>query len=367
MHWYEIAQPDDAASPALLVYPHRIAENIRRMVAIAGDPARLVPHVKTHKMPEIVRLQLAAGIHKFKCATIAEAEMTARAGAADVLVAYPPVGPSIGRLVRLAKTFPQTAWSVAVDDAAQIARLDEAAAAVSQRIHVLVDIDVGMHRTGRLPDESALALYRQIAAAKNVRPGGLHAYDGHQHQADLADAAGPWTRPSRRCCVCATRCWPPACRCRGSSPEEPSASPSMRGAQALSSSPGTPLLWDHGYTSSIPDLDFLPAAILLTRVISKPGSGRLCLDCGHKALSPDRAGERIYFPELPDARMVGQSEEHLVVETAAADNHLVGDVLYGIPWHICPTVALHSEAVVVEEGRVVDRWRVAARDRRLTI
>src|SRR6187549_3602586 len=73
--WYEIVNVEEVDSPALLVYPNRAEENIRRMIAVAGDVRRLRPHMKTHKLPEIIRMQLTYGITKFKCATIAEAEM----------------------------------------------------------------------------------------------------------------------------------------------------------------------------------------------------------------------------------------------------------------------------------------------------
>ena len=99
--WFEVSNAAEVPSPSLLVYPDRIEENIRRMVAMVnGDAARLRPHMKTHKMPEVITLHLKHGITKFKCATIAEAEMTAGAGAPEVLLAYPPVGPNIGRLRR---------------------------------------------------------------------------------------------------------------------------------------------------------------------------------------------------------------------------------------------------------------------------
>src|ERR1043166_1779282 len=88
--WFEIANVEEIDSPALLVYPDRAEENIRRMIAMVGDASRLRPHMKTHKLPEILRLQLAHGITKFKCATIAEAEMSADCGAADVLLAHQP-------------------------------------------------------------------------------------------------------------------------------------------------------------------------------------------------------------------------------------------------------------------------------------
>src|ERR687892_636709 len=109
--WYQLSDPDSVPSPALLIYKQRVDENLRRMLAIAGSPERLRPHVKTHKVPQIVRAQIAQGVTRFKCATIAEAEMTAEAGASDVLLAYQPVGPHIQRLVTLADRYPTTAFS----------------------------------------------------------------------------------------------------------------------------------------------------------------------------------------------------------------------------------------------------------------
>src|SRR6476469_5848640 len=97
--WYTVTNVDQVPSPALLVYPDRVEENIRRMVAIAGGVARLRPHMKTNKLPEVVAMHLAQGITKFKCATIAEAEMIAAVGAPDVLLAYQPVGPNVERLI----------------------------------------------------------------------------------------------------------------------------------------------------------------------------------------------------------------------------------------------------------------------------
>jgi D-serine deaminase-like pyridoxal phosphate-dependent protein len=131
-------------------------------------------------------------------------------------------------------------------------------------------------------------------------------------------------------------------------------------------SPGTCVFWDFGYGSKLPDLDFLPAALLLTRVISKPGPNLLCLDLGHKAVASENPHPRVQLLNLPEAKAVGHSEEHLVVETERAHEFAVGDCLYGNPWHICPTVALHGQAVVVRNGQVTERWRVAARERALT-
>ena len=146
---------------------------------IAGGPARLRPHVKTHKLAPLVRIQREHGITKFKCATIAEAEMTAAAGALDVMLAFPLVGPSIERLIELQRRFPETRFSSIADDQGSVRALGAAAARAGLVIEVLLDIDCGMHRTGLPPGDDAARLYRLIAETDGLQAGGLHAYDGH--------------------------------------------------------------------------------------------------------------------------------------------------------------------------------------------
>src|SRR6187549_40767 len=118
--WYAIQNADEVPSPSLLLYPDRVEENIRRMIALAGGVDRLRPHMKTSKIPEVVRMHLDQGITRYKVATIAEAEMAAAAGAPDVLLAYQPVGPNVKRFVHLVETFSGTRFSAVADDEATI-------------------------------------------------------------------------------------------------------------------------------------------------------------------------------------------------------------------------------------------------------
>jgi D-serine deaminase-like pyridoxal phosphate-dependent protein len=363
--WYVFDEAQDVPSPALLVYRDRVQENLRRMIAMAGGVARLRPHVKTHKMAEIVGLKLAAGITKFKCATIAEAEMLARAGAPDVLLAYPVVGPNVARMTKLVEAYPDTRFSVLADDADALRAMSRQLAA-SRPIEILLDIDDGMHRSGVAPS-AAVALYRLLGDLPGILPGGLHIYDGHVRDADLAERAKHVERDFeavdrlRHELVAAGLPVPRVVA--GGTPTFPiHARHTDREC-----SPGTCAFWDIGYSTKFPDLDFLHSALLLTRVVSKPTADRLCLDLGYKAVSPDNPQQRVVLLDLPDAAPVVHSEEHLTVETPRAGDFKVGDCLYGIPYHICPTVALHREAIVIEGGRIVGRWQVAARDRLLTV
>jgi D-serine deaminase-like pyridoxal phosphate-dependent protein len=139
--------------------------------------------------------------------------------------------------------------------------------------------------------------------------------------------------------------------------------------QEVELSPGTCTLNDHGYGTRFQDMsDFAVAAVMLTRVVSKPTPTRLTLDLGNKSVAADPPmGKRVRILDLPSCEQVIHNEEHLVLETPLADKYAIGDVFYAIPTHICPTCALHQEALIVENGAVVEAWPIAARDRRLTI
>jgi D-serine deaminase-like pyridoxal phosphate-dependent protein len=353
------------------------------MLAIIGDAQRLRPHIKTHKCEQIVRLHLNHGITKFKCATIAEAEMAAMAGAKDVLLAYQPVGPNVRRFLTLLVDFPEVRFSCVADNAGSL----QALAAAGQQfnfdqrlqtgllaesgtnlpgIEVLIDVDIGQHRTGIEP-EGAFKLYQVLSSLHGLNPGGLHAYDGHIHDTDVqersknSDAAFAPIEVLRRKLLREGLSVPRVVA--GGTPTFPMHA--KRGD--VECSPGTCVLWDASYAKKVPDLNFLPAAVLLTRVVSKPTANRLCLDLGHKAVASEMQHPRVVFLNLSDATPIVHSEEHLVVETPQAEKFAIGDCIYGIPWHVCPTVALHSELVVVRNARAEENWKVTARDRVLTI
>lgn len=365
--WFAVANQSEIDSPALLLYPDRIRRNIEMMIAMVGDKSRLRPHVKTHKLAEVVALQQELGLTRFKAATIAEAEMLGMAGAPDVLLAYPLTGPNQARFVTLMKKFPKTRFAAVADDSGAIRELGAIADRAGVVAEVLLEIDCGQHRTGVPPGPGAADLYRLLASTRGVVPGGLHAYDGHIHQSDPeirrreAEAVEDAVRALGNDLTQAGFSVPR--RVVGGTPTFPihARHPDVE------CSPGTCVLWDHGYGEAYPEMKFLPSALVLTRVVSKPGENRLCLDLGHKAIASENPPPRVFFLNLQSARPVGHSEEHLVVESAEAARWKVGDCLYGVPRHICPTVALHGEAVVIENGRAARRWRILARDRKLTI
>ena len=364
---YHISNAEEIPSPALLLFREAMERNLDRMVSIAGNPGRLRPHVKTHKLGPIVKAQTARGITKFKCATIAEAEMAADAGAADVLFAFQPFGPAINRFIELQRRFRNTAFSTIVDAQPAITALAAAAVSAGTDVSVFLDLDCGMGRTGVPPGQPAEELYQLIAGTKGLRPAGLHAYDGHIHESALTEREILCDRAFEAVEKLRARLralgLPVPCLVAGGTPTFPVHA--RHPDRELS--PGTCVLWDFGYADNFADLTFEPAAILLTRVISKPGANRLCLDLGHKAVAAEKSPPRVRLLELPDAVPLTHSEEHLLIETPRASEFQLGQCFYGIPKHVCPTVALHSEAWVVEGGVARERWPIAARARRLTI
>ena len=258
-----------------------------------------------------------------------------------------------------------TIFRTTVDDPDSARALSDAVAGLDRPVPVSVDLDIGMGRTGIEPGESAAELYALVDRLPNLVVDGLHAYDGHIHDTDVAQRkTNTWAGLERALSLrdrLVKRGQDVPRLILGGTPTFPiHAELDIPGVEC---SPGTITLQDQGYSDRYPDLPYTPAALLLTRVISRPRPGRLCLDLGHKAVAADPAGPRVRLLDIDDARPVMHSEEHLVIETAHADEFPIGTPLLAVPTHICPTVALHRRADVIEDGELVARWEVTARDR----
>ena len=153
---YLLKHTDEIITPCLIYYKDIIEQNIKEMISVAGNANRLWPHVKSHKMKKLVELQIKMGITRFKCATIAEAQMVAESGASDALVAYPLVGPNIDRFLELVKTYAGTRFWAIGDDLEQVSLLNSAAGSQETIVNFLADVNMGTNRTGisinTLPD-----------------------------------------------------------------------------------------------------------------------------------------------------------------------------------------------------------------------
>jgi D-serine deaminase-like pyridoxal phosphate-dependent protein len=368
MNWFEIKDLDQLDSPVLTVFPERVKQNIQTAIDMVGNVDRLRPHVKTHKSPEVTRLMMQAGITKFKCATIAEAEMLGQCGAKDVVLAYQPLGPKLRRFIELIKKYPQTLYACLTDNELAAREQAQAFSSAGLTVPVYIDLNVGMNRTGITPGEKAVELYRLLTTFKGIHPAGLHAYDGHLRQQQLADRkiacdAGFQEVEKMKETLQAKGVTVPHVIAGGSP-----AFPIHAQRAQVECSPGTFVYWDKTYGDLCPEQPFVPAAVLVTRVISLPGTGRICTDLGHKSVAAENEiTRRIHFLNADGLKPVGQSEEHLVLETSGPTEYKTGDVLYGIPYHVCPTVALYERLITIDEGKVTGEWKNSARDRKLTI
>jgi D-serine deaminase-like pyridoxal phosphate-dependent protein len=326
----------------------------------------LRPHVKTHKMSAIVNMQRKLGIEKFKCSTLSEVEMVAKCGAKDITLAMQPVGPMTLGLFGLIKKYPGSDISVIADDAEVIRQLSAMAVSGSLNLGVWLDINNGMDRTGVVPGK-AFDLFRLVYELQGLVPRGLHVYDGHIHDEDIHqrnESVEKAYAPVNKLIVSLNQSeLPVAAVIAGGTPSFPI----HAGHGDVETSPGTLILWDAGYGEHYKDLDFLHAAVLLTRVVSRPDSNLVCLDMGHKAIAAEMPHPRIRLMGLPPHEFVNHSEEHLVIKLEGAEKYRPGDAIYGLPWHICPTVARYPFAYVVRDHMVTEKWQTDARDRTISV
>jgi D-serine deaminase-like pyridoxal phosphate-dependent protein len=350
----------------LVYYQDVIEENISKAIALAGGADRLWPHMKTHKTSALLKMQIERGISRFKCATIAEAELCAASGGRHILVAYPLVGPAIGRFIRLKEKFSAAEFWAIGDDLRQLELLGKAAVLENQSpINALVDVNLGMNRTGVLP-EKLEKFYLNAAKIEGLAIQGFHCYDGHLTIKDLGErrsaassAAGGFWKVKES--LEKKGCEIPVVVMGGT----PTFS-CHRETKGIFLSPGTFFVQDYGYYSKYSDLDFTPGAAILSRVVSHPKEGFFTMDTGSKAIATDPA-DRGIIADLPEAKPVSQSEEHWVWSIDGSEPPPIGKVLYILPTHICPTSALYPGVVAVKNGKRSGYWEVGARNRKISV
>jgi D-serine deaminase-like pyridoxal phosphate-dependent protein len=224
-----------------------------------------------------------------------------------------------------------------------------------------------MNRTGIVPGEEALQLYKACRNLSGVEVVGLHAYDGHLRDTDLAVRKAKCNQAFSTVETLAKQITETGMSApiivAGGSPTYPV----HAGREGIECSPGTFIFWDFGYKSILPEQDFQYAALVMTRVISVLDDQTICLDLGHKAIAAENPLPRVHFLNAPDIKPISQSEEHLVAQVPNSSRYQPGDVLYGVPVHICPTCALYDQAQVIEYNGAINTWKVIARNRTINV
>lgn len=361
--------PDVAArtlSPALVVHLDRVRENLRRVLALTGGPDRWRPHVKTTKIPAVFAELARAGLRHFKCATTRELDCLASTLEAeavedpDVLLAYPLVGPALERLGQLARAHRFVRISVLCEDPTLVPE-------IPHEVEIFVDVNPGMHRTG-IPIEDERAIHA-VARAAGDRFRGVHAYEGHLHHGmpeerrratdvvydRVAELLTSLTRaglPAGELVTSGT----PAFLHALAYPPFADLEPTRHRV-----SPGTVVYHDTRTEQENPNLPLVPAATIFTRVISHPAPNLVTCDAGSKSLAAeagDPAARVLGHPEL-----VAQTpnEEHLPLRVERGERPARGTELALFPRHVCPTINLAEEALLLDGGELVDVVSVAAR------
>jgi len=360
---YIIKNVDEIPSPALVVYRDVVDRNIKTIGGLLDGYDRLRPHIKTHKMSQVAKMEMAAGITKFKCATPKEAALLAGNDATDVMIAYPPIGPQIQRVVGLAQTYPDVAFRVIGDDEPSINQLATACVEAGVTLGMLIDLNTGMNRTGAPPGEPSVKLAKMIDGLDGLTFDGLHAYDGH-----VSGDGEPRLQKAResvqlavdtRKQIEAAGIDVPYVVASGSKGFD--ATDQVDGVTEVS--PGTWIFWDTGYGESLA-FPFNWAALVVSRVISTPADDLITLDAGNKGINPDVQAPHFRALNLDgELEFLVRNEEHQLIRLEpGVTRPNVGDVIYLIPKHVCTTVNLYDEAYVVDsDGQWTETWSIDAR------
>jgi D-serine deaminase-like pyridoxal phosphate-dependent protein len=365
---FRVAEAARLLTPALLIDRDRVQHNIATTLRLlGGDAARWRPHVKTAKLGYIMRMLVGAGVRQVKCATTLELSVACQAGAQDVLVAYPLVGANAARVRQIAEQNRGVAVSVLVENESQIAQWR------GTPLGVFVDVNPGMNRTGVPEDHIDTILHlTQSIAASGVRFRGLHYYDGHLSKYGLAErcaqAHSGYERLMQIVDALATLGIAVPEVITAGTPAFPCSLSFLQFSNrpfVHRVSPGTVVYCDATALDQLPpEYGYLPAAVVMTRVVSHPAPGMITCDAGHKTVSADAGVPTCIVLGHPELEPLTPSEEHLPMRVAGgAPIPTIGELLYLVPRHVCPTVNNFDDAVIIGGGSLIGVEVVNARGR----
>ncbi|HSB75491.1 MAG TPA: alanine racemase [Terriglobales bacterium] len=365
---YAVRGMEQVLTPALVIYPDLIASNLERMIALlSGDANRWRVHIKTAKLGYTLRMLVERGIRNFKCATTLELIAACDCGAEDVLFAYPSTGANAQRVRELAAQFARVHISVLAENDEQVRQWR------GSRAGVFLDINPGMNRTGIREDSipEIIAVAREVHAA-GLEFRGLHYYDGQLGGLSFEERSETAHRGYDR-----LRRVISALEHAGVAVSEliTAGTPSFPCSLSYSGfrgqsfvhrvSPGTIVYNDATSLAQLPaKYGFRPAALVITRVVSRPCAGIATCDAGHKTVSADAGIPTCVVLGHPELTPISPSEEHLPLSVApGGEGPKPGDILYLLPRHICPTVNNFDCALRVSRGEIEAVEEVSARGR----
>jgi D-serine deaminase-like pyridoxal phosphate-dependent protein len=359
---YAVAEASEILTPALLIYPDIVDANIAATVRLAGgDPDRWRPHIKTVKSAAVLSRLAAQGVVNYKCSTTLELLLACRNGAADVVFAFSLVGANASRAAEIAKEFPGTRVSVLIETPEMIPFW------MKQGIGMFIDVNPGMDRTGVSQERVDQVTALVQAAGAGFR--GLHYYDGHISTPDYAErekrAHEGYDHLMRIVGRLAELGIPVGEMITSGTPAAPCAM-SYQGFRNTTFihriSPGTVVFNDLNSLKQLPGYGYAPAALVLATVVSQPTANVITCDAGHKGVSVDSGVPNCSVVGYPGLNPLKPSEEHLPIEIApGAKAPKIGDQLYLVPKHVCPSVNNFDDALFIVNGRIRSVEPIGAR------
>lgn len=368
-NWWHITTETLTDTPFLAVYENRMQENIKSLIAaVHGTIPKLRPHIKTHKIGEVLEFFKKNKIDKIKCATIAEAELGAMYHISDILLSYQPVGLKKQRWINLIQKYPDSKFSTITDNLQSAKELNTAASEHNIILTAYLDLNTGMNRTGFSISDDWMALSESIMELENLNFVGFHIYDGQvkgkieERNIEVATTFNKITskiteleeKTKRKFSIVA-----------GGS----NTFPFYATQDNIECSPGTFVFWDVNYATNLPEQDFKPAAVLVGTIISKPTATTYCIDIGYKSVASENPiDKRLVI--LTDDKLIpmSHSEEHLVLENRGTNTYHIGDTIYALPYHICPTCNLYETVQVINaQKNLYTQWKVLARNKKISI
>jgi D-serine deaminase-like pyridoxal phosphate-dependent protein len=347
-------------TPALLIDLERLEHNVQKMAGHFRDRGvQWRPHAKAFKCPAIAHLLRRAGAIGVTVAKVSEAEVMAAAGIDDILIAHLVVGPS--KVARLAALERQADVKVTVDHSDQVAPLGEAARTAGVKIGVLVDVDLGMKRTGVADAEAAMRLSRQVSATSGLRFDGLMGYEGQTlFIPDPSEKRAAITGALARLLEARDRVEAAGVKCRiisagGSGSYQYTADiPGITEIQA-----GGGIFACQYYTQVCHVVGHQPALTVLATVVSRPAANRAILDIGQKSISQHQTPPVLV--DLSNCRISGLSAEHATITCESECALQIGEKVHVIPGYSDFTFVLHDRVLGCRRGRVESVWDLQGR------
>lgn len=362
---YRIAGVENVLTPALAIYPDLVDSNIDATLRLMdGNAGRWRPHVKTAKLGFVMRRYVEKGIRHCKCSTTVEVAAACAAGMEDVLLAYPVVGANARRMRELAGQRRNVRFSTLVENAAQLAGWDASTG-------IFIDVNPGMDRTGIEQDHVAeiVDLARAIGRS-GLEFRGLHYYDGHLGGLAVNERTAIAHRGYARLMAIVEALEKAGHRVEevitSGTPAFPcslSYGPFASASFTHRTSPGTVVYSDVTSLGQLAaEFGYRPAALVLATVVSHPRPSHLTCDAGHKSVSADAGVPTCAVLGRPDLEPLKPSEEHLPMTAPSSEvRPAIGETLYLVPRHICPTVNNFDHALIVFGNRIAGQEEVTAR------